>query len=332
MLSLMLIFLFLLGCSAFFSGSETALFSLSDVDIYRFRSSQNILNKRLARALDKPRKILVTILLGNEFVNICISIVGAMMIERVIRDRAEVQTFFGVLIITPIIFVVGEILPKNIALMSARQIAPILIFPLQIIARVVAPIRIILTWMADRVVLLFGGNIESSDPMVMEEEYLNLVDYSHKQGEIDGEERELIRNVFEFSDEVVQDIMTSSELIFSLPISTPFDEMIDKIKEKEFSRIPFYDGDSSNIVGILHIQDLLSFNRKRQSGESVELKNLFHRPLFVNPSIALETLLKEFQRTHLHMAIVKDSNKSVVGIVTMDDVLEELFGEIEGGE
>ena len=92
---------------------------------------------------------------------------------------------------------------------------------------------------------------------------------------------------------------------------------------------PFYDGDKSNIVGILHVGDLLAFCRKMQSGKDVRFKDLFHRPLFVNPSTPLEKLLKEFQRTHLHMALVKDSRGVVVGVVTMDDVLEELFGEIE---
>ena len=189
-------------------------------------------------SLDKPRKILVTILLGNEFVNICISIVAAAMIERVINESLEVQTILGVVIITPIILVVGEILPKNIALRTAHQIAPVLILPLQIIAKVVAPIRIVLTWFADRVVFLLGGDIESSDRMVMEEEYLRLVDYSHKHGEIDEEERELIRNVFEFSDEVVQDIMTSSDVMFSLPVNMPFEDVLEKIKINGFSRVP----------------------------------------------------------------------------------------------
>jgi magnesium and cobalt exporter, CNNM family len=329
MLLLAIIFAFLLSCSAFFSGSETALFSLSDVELYRFRSSKNSWAKRLALALEKPRKILVTILLGNEFVNICISIVGALMIERVIHERVEIQTLLGVAIITPVIFVLGEILPKNIALRTAHQIAPILILPLQIIAKVVAPIRIVLTWLADRVVLLFGGDIESSDPMVMEEEYLRLVDYSHKSGEIDKEERELIRNVFEFSDEIVQGIMTSADVIFSLPISISFEDMVEEIKGRGLSRIPFYDGDSSDVVGILHVRDLLTYHRKRQAGEKVKLRSVLRKPLFVNPATPLEKLLKEFQRTHVHMAIVKDSKGVVVGIVTMDDVLEELFGEIE---
>lgn len=322
-------FILLLCCSAFFSASETALFSLSAVQLHGMKLKRSASGLKLLAVLREPRKMLITILLGNELANVSISIVGASIISRLIPAGVEMQTLAAVAIITPIILVSGEILPKNISLRFAPKLAPVLVWPLYLFYRIFRPIRVFLKWIADRVIKILGGEPDRSEPMIMEDEFRRLIDLGRKEGVIAREERELIHNVFEFTDKVVSDIMTPAEQVFSLPIDIPFERVLGEIKSVQFSRVPFHDGGMDNIAGIMHVRDLFSFHRRIQSGEKLDLCDMLHPPLFITESTPLEALLKEFQRTQLHMAIVRDSQEKFRGLVTMDDVLEELFGEME---
>lgn len=328
MFSLIVLFILLLAFSAFFSSSETALFSLSGVQIRRIGDSKSKVGAKIAKALSQPRKVLVTILLGNELVNVSISIVGAAMTSR-IPMSVEAQTIAAVLVITPIILVAGEVVPKNLAFRHASQLAPILIWPLYAFYKLLKPVRIILTNIADRVILLLGGKPDRTGPMIMEEEYRRLVEMGRASGIIATTESELIHNVFDFSDKVVGEIMTPAEKIFFKDISLPYDNIIEDIKSVQFSRIPFYENEKDNVIGVLHVKDLFEFHRRKTAKENFELKSILHEPIFVSESTLLEDLLREFQRTQLHMAAVKDDSGKIKGIVTMDDVLEELFGAMK---
>lgn len=272
---------------------------------------------------------MVTILFGNELVNISLSIVGAAIVGRILQEGVEAQTLVAVTVITPILLVAGEITPKNISLRFARHLSPVIIWPLQLFSRIISPLRYVLTRIADLTVFAFGGRRTSSEPMVMEEEFLRLVDLSRKEGAIIEEERKLIHKVFAFTDKVAADIMTPAGRVFALSVDLAYAQMVDEIKKTKFSRIPFHKGERSNIVGILHVRDLFGFHRKRLAGEASELSDILRPPLFVGPKTPLEELLGEFRRTQLHMAIVRDDSGRLLGVATMDDVLEELFGEIE---
>lgn len=330
MFSLLLLFFILLCLSAFFSASETSLFSLSGVDLHKLKGQHGQTAKRLVESLREPRKILITILLGSELVNVCTSIVGAAMISRTFRTSGvESQTFIAVAIITPIILVFGDIAPKNIAIRYAAQIAPIAIWPLRAFYELVRPLRALLNRVADRVIVLLGGNPEHSEPMIMEDEFRRLVDLGRKEGVIVEEEHTLIHNVFEFTDKVVSDIMTPVDKIFSLASDMPFDKVVNEIRSVQFSRVPFYKGDKGNIIGVLHVRDLFPIHRMEAHDETATVEGILRPPLFIEKKSPLENLLKEFQRSQMHMAIVKDEGGNMAGIVTMDDVLEELFGEIE---
>jgi putative hemolysin len=328
MLSLLVLFFILLGSSAFFSGSETALFSLSELKLRRSKLGART-SSALFAFLKSPREMLVTILLGNELVNVSLSIVGAALISRTVRLSVEVETVAAVAIITPILLVWGEIIPKNVALRFADQLAPVIIWPLRFFSRLILPLRLVLTWIADRMVSLFGGKPESTAPIVMEEEYKRLIDLGRKEGVIVEEERELIHKVFEFTDKRVADIMTPAGELFSLSLGLPYEQVIEEIKSTQFSRVPFYREQPSNIVGVLHVRDLFAFHRRLKAGEELGFEELLRPPLFVDSSIPLETLLVEFQRSQMHMAIVRGKDGAIHGIVTMHDVLEVLFGEME---
>lgn len=329
MISDLALLVILLACSAFFSGSETALFSLSSVQLHRFRQQRASSVARLVENLRQPRAMLVTILLGNELVNITISILGASLISRLMPLGVRGQALAAVAILTPLILVCGEIIPKNIAMHFAAQLAPIVIWPLHLFHTAVRPLRQILTAVADRVVLWFGGRPELAEPMIMEQEFRRLVDLGRKGGVIAQEEREVIHNVFEFTDRVAADIMTPAERIFALPVDLPFERMLEEIKSVQFSRVPFYEGDRERVIGVLHVRDLFALHRRRLAGEGATVQDVLVPPLVIPPATPLEALLREFQRTQLHLALVRGEGGRIEGVVTMDDVLEALFGEME---
>ncbi len=329
MLSLLIIFVLLMLCSAFFSSSETALFSLSRVQVHRFKEAGGSSADKLIALLRTPRQTLVTILFGNELANICISIVGAAMINRVLHIGVEAETIVAVAVITPIVMIACEIMPKNIALSYSQVLAPVMVFPIHLFYRTIAPLRIALTWIAKRMVVLFRGDLDRGEPMIMEEEFRRLVDISRKGGAIEEEEREIIHKVFEFTDKRTGDIMTPAERIFMLPIDLPYERLMEEIRSTQFSRVPFYDGDPANVIGILHVRDLFSFDMKRRAGAAGDIRTLMRPVVIVDTGAPLEDLLREFQKGRAHMAIVIDEGGHIKGLVTMDDVLEALFGEIK---
>lgn len=318
----------LLCCSAFFSAAETVLFSLSRIQIHRFKTSKSRAERSVVECIRKPRPWLATILFGNELVNVSISIIGASIISYYFYYDVRIQTLIAVAIITPIILLFGEILPKNIAIRLSPQLAPIMVVPLSLFYSLIKPFRSAMTKIADAFVALLGGHPEKSRPMIVEEEYRRLVDLGRKEGVIVEEEREMIHKVFDFSEKVVADIMTPAGHIFALSINLPYEQIISEIKATQFSRIPVYEDDINNIIGILHVRDLFGFHRRRKAGGGKDIHSLIRKPLFVSLNKKIEELLNDFRKSGIHMAIVAD-DKDVKGLVTMDDVLEELFGEIE---
>jgi putative hemolysin len=322
------LFIILLLISAFFSASETALFSLSRVQVHRFRESKGPFAAKLVECLRAPRHTLVTILLGNELINVSISIVGAAIISRGMSASVEAETIVAVAVITPIILIVCEMIPKNIALPFAAQLAPLIAVPIHLFYHAITPVRRFLSWIADRIVERVGGEAPNGGPMIMEEEFRRLVDMGSRRGVIVEEEREIIHNVFAFTDKTVGDIMTKEDQIFSLPVDMPYEQVVEAIRERGFSRVPFHQGDRSNIVGILHVRDLFSFHLRREK-QGAELLSLLRRPVFVAEQTSLEDLLKEFQRTQVHLAIVVGERNQIAGLVTMHDVQEELFGRMK---
>lgn len=329
MFSLFLLFLILLCLSAFFSGSETALFSLSGVELHKFRASRTATARRIFENLREPRRLLVTILLGNELANFSLAIVGTAIISRMDIPWPAMEMVFSVGLITPLLLVVGDIIPKNIALQFAPQVAPVVVWPLAAFSWITRPVRAVFTIAADGIVRLFGGPPTGAQPVIMEDEYRRLVDLGSKGGAIVEEEREIIHKVFEFTDKVVTEIMTPAEDMFSLSVDLPYEQAIEALRGERHSRVPFYEGRRDCVVGVLHVRDLFAFSRRQMAAPGLVLREILNPPLFIEPSTPLEQLLREFQRTQQHMAIVRSPDGAIRGVVTMDDVLEDIFGEIE---
>jgi len=322
----MLCFMLLL-CSAFFSSAETALFGLQPVDLEAMsgKSEQNV-----RKLLDEPRQTLASILIGNETVNIALSTVSAGLLLRLFPG----EPWLNVVIMAPLLLIFGEVLPKTFAFRFAPLLAPRSAQLLHPFARLVAPIRFILGRLADAALVLTGGSKAPRQAELREAHLRAMIDQGREEGNIRAMEQEILHRVFEFGDLSVSELMTPSPEVFSVNLLTPWDELTEKLKESGISRIPVWQGTPNNIVGILLVKRLLGLvaaqrvSGRKRSPSPRQIHKLLHPPRFVPATKAADELLAEFQARRSHMAIVVNEHGAVIGVVTLDDLLEELVGEM----
>lgn len=321
-----IIVLVLLSLSAFFSCSETAFFSLNRADIAKLKRSNKRSSKLIIAVLQKPRDALISILLGNELVNVAFTITVAIIINELTSDVSwQVSIIISICIAAPLVLIFGEILPKNIAVRYASALTPVLVFPVRLFSKIVWPVRLLLTKLADIMVSLFGGDPHQVRSMIMEEEFRQLVDLSYKAGVIEEGESELIHRIFELGNKTVKEIMTLSGEIFKLPLSDPLEKMIREMRCTLFNRIPVYKTVPENIIGVLHSRDVFKLYRSRQKGQHKNIEEIVRPVYVIKESVTIESLMEEFQKRKVHIAIVKNDQEETVGLVTMDDIFRLLF-------
>ena len=322
----------LLLFSAFFSGSETVFFSLGRTRLAGLKKSKLKRDKKLLSMLTKPRKVLATALLGNEFVNICFSILVASFLRTIFIDRwgEEVTGVVSILVATSLLLILGEIFPKSISIRLAPKMASWVGIPFRFISFLLSPFTFLLAGIADGFIRFFGGEPNKETPLIMEEEFRHLVDLGANIGEVEPEEKKLIHNIFDFRDKVARDVMTPIEQVFALSIHRPFEKLLEEIRATQFSRIPVYGEDPDEFVGILHVRDLFGFNRRRKANETLSVEEILRPALTVAEDRKLDLVLAEFRRLKIHMAIVVNPMNTPLGIVTMGDLLSELFDEMGG--
>jgi putative hemolysin len=316
----------LLVLSAFFSGSETALFSLQPVDRQAIPEPGRA---RVAALLKRPRQTLATLLIGNELVNVTLSSITAGILLTLFPD----QPWMNLVVLTPVLLVAGEVLPKVFALRTNRRVAPIVALPLRTFSTVVTPVRWVLTKVADLFLVVLGGTAAPGQAEIREAQLRQLIDQGREAGSLKPMEQEMLHKVFDFGELTVARLMTPRPDVFSLGLTTPWDDALARIRESGFSRIPIYKGSRDDIVGVLVVKSLLPFLERARVEPDFrlsprELKALLLPPRFVPTSKKADELLQEFRTERFHMAIVVDEHGSVVGIVTLDDLLAELVGEL----
>jgi len=321
-----ILIIFLLLLSASFSCSETALFSLSRGDVARFKSSRSRWVRGVIDALIHPRRLLVSILLGNEIVNVAIAILVAALMYEVMGDVAwQVKVMVSVAVSTPLIVVIGEVIPKNVGIRFASALAPACASYIRMFSGIMSPVRRILLTMADQVIRIFGGRTDDVRSMIMEEEFRQMVEMGRDEGSIGDAEGELIHHVFDMADKTVEEIMTPKEGVFSVSIDSDISSAMADIRQVKFARIPVYEDDPNDIVGILHLRDLFSFMRKERVVKIRDVENIIRPAFFVPLKTTIEQVLRDFQKMKVHMAIVVDDKRMPVGVVTMEDVFNTLF-------
>lgn len=322
--SALLIRLILLGIliilSAFFSGSEAALFSLNTAQVERLKEKHGLVGRIIATLLQRPTNLIITFLVGNEIVNIALAVTATSLALLVYGEGGE---YIAIALATALLLLCGEVTPKSIAVRYPDRIALLVAWPIHLFAYLITPLRWALRKLVDAVM---GARAERPISLISEAEFKTLVEISEDEGIIDQDERELIQRVFEFGDQRVSQIMTPRTDIFALEASAPLATVLPKVKEARFSRIPVYDGTIDQIIGVLYAKDLLPYSRHPEL--EMRLRDMLHPVYFVPESKRIDELLGEFQRNKVHMAVVVDEYGGVSGLVTMEDALEELVGEI----
>ena len=314
--TLILYLILLIAFSAFFSASETAYTGMNRV---RVKSLANAGNRRAEKVLalaERYDKLLSGILVGNNIVNILSASLATVLFVNLMGARG-VSVSTVVMTVTVLMF--GEIAPKSIAREHPEEIAFAFYPVLNLIIRLLTPVIYLTTLWQKLIYHIFKP---SDDHGITEEDLITIVEEAENEGEIDAHESELIRSAIEFNDMTVGDILPPRVDMTAVEVGDDFDSIARAFEESGYSRIPVYQDSVDNIVGILHEKDFYT----RKDGASV--RELMTPPLCVVPTIQLAVLLKLLQKTKNHMAVVMDEYGGVLGIATMEDVLEELVGEI----
>ncbi len=314
----------LLLVSAFFAASETAFFALRRVDLLRWKEEGNQVGGLIEKMLDKPSSLITTIFIGNEIANVSISaLVAGMLVPLYPHYGKLLATVVGMLLI----LVVGDIGPKSIVWHRAGAFSLAAARPFRFFAWVATPIRFVLEGLANAFLsILGGGTISSTWGVLSEREFRALVDVGEEAGTLDAGEKTLIHNIFEMTDQRAGEIMTPLADVFMVPAALPWADLLAQIGRYRRSRIPVFEGERQNVTGILYAKDLLS--PVAEGATELDWCALAVPPVVVPTSKKLPLLLRRFQQRKVHLALVVDEFGEVVGIITLEDVLEELFGEI----
>ncbi len=322
-----IIFFALLIFSSFFSGSETALFSLKEQDLARIKEESDHADRRVINLLEKPKRLLVTILTGNTVVNVAMGVIAAVL-ATIIATEYQVNEVLvvtvQVVLVTVIILLFGEITPKILAVTHSERMSRVISFPLILIYRVLYPIASVLYNFTRFVTRMLG--IKKENLFLSEDEIRTLVEVSEIQGALQEQEKNMIYSIFEFGDTYVREIMIPRIDMTAAPSSSKVRDVIELIKKHQFSRLPVYDKRVDNITGIIFAKDLLPYTAENST--NVEIAMLSRPAYFVPEKMKIDKLLREFQQRKTNIAIVVDEYGGTSGLVTLEDIIEEIVGEI----
>lgn len=311
----------LLGLSAFFSSSETALTTVNKIRVRTLMEQGDKRALKLALVLEQPAKMLSAILIGNNIVNMSISSIGTLIATKAFGSAgAGIAT--GILTFLVLIF--GEITPKTCATISAEKMALRFAGPIYIWMWVSTPLIYIVNVFSMGVMKLLGVDPNQKTDTYTENEIRTIVEVSHQDGEIESEERKMINNVFDLDDHLAKDIMVPRVDMTFLNINATYAETIEVYRDGLFTRLPVYEDTTDNVVGILNVKDLLLYEDK----ENFQVKHILRETYYTHEYKKTSELMMEMRENSISLAIVLDEYGATAGLVTLEDLLEEIVGEI----
>jgi CBS domain containing-hemolysin-like protein len=310
----------LIACSALLTGAEAAYFSLGRARLRRIAVKQP---GAAAPLVTRPHDLLVTLLVGITLINIGASALATRIADELFGTRYGLVVEMIAMVILLTTF--GEVLPMTLAVKYPERFLTVVRRPVQWLERLLTPIRVVLAGLTSLTVRLLGGGADRQASLT-EEELRTLVDVGASEGIVERDEREMIHKVFELEDTLVRSLMVPRTDMFCLDVATPVDEILPALREHLHSRVPVYEGSIDVIVGVLYTKDLLPYVKGLPPG--FDLRAHIHPPYFVPESKRADALLQEFQAKKLHIAIVVDEFGGTAGLVALEDLLEELVGEI----
>ncbi|MGI9451496.1 MAG: hemolysin family protein [Geminicoccaceae bacterium] len=319
------LFVILLGFSGFFSSSETALFSLSKRELDQMRRDDNPRIELIERLLSEPRRLIVTILIGNEFVNVAASVISAAIVIRLLGADSKL---INLLIMVPILLLVGEITPKTLAIRNNVAFATFQAVSIEFFAKLITPLRALIRWIADFFTTLIVGKERVEGNIVTQDMVRTLAQEAVGEGVLDRQEARYIDQIFSFGARTLRDVHTPRASILFLPAEMPTSDVLASLRETRHTKVPVYRENRDNIVGILHSRDLLGAERSEIESDPDTWLELLREPYIVPENKPASDLFRTFRERRLSMALTVDEYGGIKGLVTMEDLLECIFGSL----
>jgi len=322
---LVILLIILVTMSAFFSASETALTAFNRSKLKAIAEKNQRKADLLKGWLKKPNEILTALLIGNNIVNILASSIATMVAISILGNNSRaIAISTGAMTILLLIF--GEITPKVVAKAYSTHISNAVIKLVYMLSKLFLPISKILMVVSKLIARMFGVKIDEIAFLITEEEIKSVVSVGEEEGVIEEEEKKMIHSIFEFTDTTVKEIMIPRTTVFAVEASKTLEEIWDVITGNGYSRIPVYEEGIDNIIGVFYIKDI--FNVIRDGKLNMQVKSFIREAYFVPETKALVEMLEEFKKKHIHMAIVLDEYGGTSGIITIEDLIEEIVGDI----
>lgn len=319
---LLIVFLIL---SAFFAMAETSLMSLNKIKIRHMADSGVKKAKLVERLIENPNKLLGAILIGNTISNVATSSIATSLSVKLLHG-SDTAVAISTAVTTVLVLIFGEITPKTIAKQKSEKISLRVSKPINMCVLLFKPFVIIFTFISSIFIRLCGADPKVSESFLTQEELKTMMDVSEEEGILEDVEKEMIFNVFDFADLHVKDVMIQRLDITAINKNSSYEEVLNVIKNDQYSRIPVYDENIDNIIGVLNVKDLIIND---DIDKDFNLTNYIREVLFTFEFKKIAELFSEMKKTRNHMAIVLDEYGGTAGIATIEDLIEEIVGEIE---
>ena len=282
-------------------------------------------SKLVEKLIEDPNRLLGAILIGNNIVNIGASAIATSLAVKIFNG-SESAVAVSTAIMTVLVLIFGEITPKSIAKQKSEQVALKVSKPVQFCVAVFKPFVAMFTAISSVFIRLFGGDPKATEPFITEEELKTMVGVSEEEGVLEDVEKEMIFNVFDFADLQVKDVMGQRVDVTAIDVNDGYEDILKVIQEDQFSRIPVYDDTIDDIVGVLNVKDLIIADKRDCK---FKVTDYMREPLYTFEFKKITELFNEMKKSRNHMAVVLDEYGGTVGIVTIEDVVEEIVGDIE---
>ncbi|MEW5758465.1 MAG: CNNM domain-containing protein [Candidatus Omnitrophota bacterium] len=324
LLPLILLILLLMLVSAFLSASETALISLSKIRMRHLIDKQVKHSKSIQRLIMKSDKLVTAILVGNNFVNIAISAISTFIFIKLFGEKVGVIT--STIVVAFVILILCEITPKIFAIRYSEKVSLAVSPVMEIFVFILRPLILFFTGISNFILRLFGLPQTYRSSLITEEELRLMIEVGKEEGVLTDEERKMLHRIFEFGDTKVSQVMVPLEEMICVDIKSDSRQLIKLFAEEGYSRIPVYTQVRENIVGVIHSRDLIYVLQDKELFHVTDLINTIYS---VPQEKRVNELLRDFQRMKIQIATVVDKNNKTCGMVTLEDLIEEIVGEIE---
>ena len=324
-----LVIVALLAISAVFSAAETALTRASRGRMHQLEREGDKGARRVNRLLDNQETMIGAVLIGYNVLNILSSALATEFITRVVPGAWGVAIATGLMTVLVVVFV--EVMPKTLAIVRADDVARSVSGPMLIVVRVLGPVIFAIQWVVRRTLRIFGIDLDmETDVLAAHEEIRGAVNYHHSEGAVESRDRRMLGGVLDLSDMGVSEIMVHRKSITMIDADLPARDIVAKVLEAEHTRLPLYRGQTENIVGVLHAKDLLKAIATNPV-DSIDIAAIMREAWFIPETTVVKDQLNAFLKRQSHFALVVDEYGALQGLVTLEDILEEIVGEIDDG-